>query len=61
MVEQFVSQLRRLLAEGDGNRTEIVTHERGYELRHACGVAGRRLTRADWHAALPGRTYEPAC
>jgi WD40 repeat protein len=27
----------------------------------ACAVAGRRLTRAEWEEALPGRSYEPAC
>jgi WD40 repeat protein/DNA-binding SARP family transcriptional activator len=29
--------------------------------RHACAVAGRRLTRAEWEDILPGREYEPAC
>ena len=29
--------------------------------RHACAVAGRPLTRAEWSQALPGRNYEPAC
>ena len=29
--------------------------------RQACAIAGRRLTRAEWHAALPGRDYAPAC
>ena len=29
--------------------------------RHACQVAGRRLTRAEWEEFLPGRDYEPAC
>ena len=30
-------------------------------IRHACEVAGRRLTRAEWDAFLPGRPYAPAC
>jgi hypothetical protein len=30
-------------------------------VRHACEVAGRRLTRAEWAEFLPGRAYEPAC
>jgi WD40 repeat protein len=30
-------------------------------IRHACSVAGRRLTRAEWKAFLPGRDYDPAC
>ena len=29
--------------------------------RHACDVAGRRLTRAEWEEFLPGRDYDPAC
>ena len=29
--------------------------------RYACAVAGRRLTRAEWAEALPGRAYAPAC
>ena len=29
--------------------------------RHACQVAGRRLTRAEWTEFLPGRDYAPAC
>ena len=29
--------------------------------RHACEVAGRPLTRAEWRDALPGRDYDPAC
>ena len=28
---------------------------------HACGVAGRQLTRTEWAAVLPGRDYAPAC
>ena len=27
----------------------------------ACGIAGRQLTRAEWHRYLPGRDYDPAC
>ncbi len=29
--------------------------------RHACAVAGRTLTRAEFSDALPGRDYAPAC
>jgi WD40 repeat protein len=29
--------------------------------RHACAVAGRRLTRAEWDEVLPGRDYTSAC
>jgi WD40 repeat protein len=30
-------------------------------VRHACMVAGRTLTRAEWNDFLPGRDYRPAC
>jgi WD40 repeat protein/DNA-binding SARP family transcriptional activator len=30
-------------------------------VRHACAVAGRPLTRAEWDQALPSRGYAPAC
>jgi WD40 repeat protein len=30
-------------------------------IRHACAVAGRRLTRAEWENVLPDRPYAPAC
>jgi DNA-binding SARP family transcriptional activator/WD40 repeat protein len=29
--------------------------------RHACAVAGRRLTQAEWAEALPEREYDPSC
>jgi WD40 repeat protein len=29
--------------------------------RHACAVAGRRLTPAEWRAVLPDRPFDPAC
>jgi WD40 repeat protein len=29
--------------------------------RHACAVAGRRLTHSEWEEALPNRHYDPAC
>ena len=30
-------------------------------IRHACDVAGRRLSRAEWDEFLPAREFEPAC
>ena len=27
----------------------------------ACNIAGRSLTRTEWHQYLPGRPYRPAC
>ena len=29
--------------------------------RHACSVAGRKLTRSEWAEVLPERDYDPAC
>jgi hypothetical protein len=29
--------------------------------QHACAVAGRELTPAEWSDALPGRPYEALC
>ena len=29
--------------------------------RHACAVAGRKLTREEWSDVLPDRDYDPAC
>ena len=54
----------------DGGRRMAVLHDRGgytWDLdpaswaRHACSVAGRTLTRSEWHSALPDRRYAPAC
>ena len=53
----------------DGSQI-VVAHDRGGYIwdvrreswnRHACDVAGRRLTRSEWEDALPGRDYAPAC
>jgi hypothetical protein len=27
----------------------------------ACAIAGRTLTKEEWHQYLPGRPYDPAC
>jgi WD40 repeat protein len=54
----------------DGGRQLVVLHDRGgfaWDLRpasweqHACAVAGRTLTRAEWENALGDRPYAPAC
>jgi WD40 repeat protein len=29
--------------------------------RHACKIAGRRLTRTEWNDVLPERDYAPVC
>jgi WD40 repeat protein len=54
---------------GDGRRLVLATGLGGTVwdvrpaawARHACAVAGRNLTRAEWRAVLPGRDYAPAC
>ena len=54
----------------DGNHVfAVYANGRGYRWdvrpsawkRHACAVAGRRLTLAEWRDALPARAYAPAC
>ncbi len=44
--------------DGRGYRWDV--RDRAWE-RKACSIAGRRLTRTEWHEALPGRAYSPAC
>jgi WD40 repeat protein len=41
-----------------GNLWDIQPHSWA---RRACQIAGRTLTRTEWNAALPERTYAPAC
>ena len=45
-------------ATGDAYRWDIRPESLA---RHACEVAGRRLTRDEWQEFLPGRDYAPAC
>ena len=47
-----------VFADGRGYRWDV--RPAAWE-RQACRVAGRRLTRGEWHDALPGRRYAPAC
>jgi hypothetical protein len=53
----------------DGERLAVL-HDRGgvaWDLTpeawaaHACAVAGRPLTRAEWESALPRHDYAPVC
>ena len=54
---------------GGGSRVVVVHRDGGYVWdlrpssweRHACAVAGRTLTRAEWENTLPQREYAPAC
>jgi WD40 repeat protein len=42
------------------NAIELPTDVNTWE-RFACRVAGRDLTRAEWHDLLPNRAYQPVC
>ena len=47
-----------VFADGSGYRWDV---RPSAWMRQACTVAGRRLTRSEWRAALPDRAYAPAC
>jgi DNA-binding SARP family transcriptional activator/WD40 repeat protein len=47
-----------VFANGSGYRWDV---RPSAWARHACAVAGRRLTRSEWQAVLPDRPFEPAC
>ena len=57
----FTPDGTRLIASYQTGRAFIWDIRRGSLTRHACQVAGRRLTRAEWEEFLPGRDYDPAC
>jgi WD40 repeat protein len=50
----------RLMIELNSDASEWPTDARTWE-RFACRVAGRDLTRQEWHELLPGRVYQPIC
>jgi WD40 repeat protein len=60
-VPQFTPNGRSLLAITDAGRAYLWDVRQSSWLRHACAVAGRVLTRAEWQDVLPGRAYTPAC
>jgi WD40 repeat protein len=60
-VPQFTPDGRSLLALTDAGRAYLWDVRPSAWMRQACMVAGRTLTRAEWHDALPGRPYQPAC
>jgi hypothetical protein len=55
----------------DGGRHLVTVYDNGHGYlwdvspqswaRRACDIAGRSLTHAEWEAALPERSYAPAC
>ena len=57
----FTPDGTRLIASYQTGRAIIWDIRREALTRHACQVAGRRLTRAEWEEFLPGRDYAPAC
>jgi len=50
-----------LIAAYDTGRAYLWDIRAASLIKHACQMAGRRLTRAEWDEALPGRRYDPAC
>jgi WD40 repeat protein/DNA-binding SARP family transcriptional activator len=60
-VAQFTPDGNSLFAITDAGRAYRWDVRPSSWLRHACDVAGRPLTRSEWHDALPDRDYAPAC
>jgi WD40 repeat protein/DNA-binding SARP family transcriptional activator len=61
VVPSFTPDGGRLIASYDTGRAYLWDIRPQSLARHACSVAGRRLTRAEWAEFLPGRDYDPAC
>jgi WD40 repeat protein len=57
----FTPDGSRLVAAYDTGRAYLWDIRPASLTRHACQVAGRQLTRAEWDEFLPGRDYAPAC
>ena len=57
----FTPDGTRLIASYQSGRAYVWDIRPGSLKRHACRVAGRRLTRTEWQEFLPGRDYDPAC
>lgn len=51
----------RLLTGDEAGQAHVWDLSPAALARHACRVAGRRLTRAEWQEYLPSRDYRPAC
>jgi WD40 repeat protein len=60
-VAQFTPDGKSLFALTDAGRAFRWDVRPSSWLRQACDVAGRPLTRLEWHDALPDRDYAPAC
>jgi hypothetical protein len=61
VVPHFTPDGAYLLAVTDAGRAYRWDLRPSSLARHACSVAGRRLTRTEWADVLPGRDYAPAC
>jgi WD40 repeat protein len=57
----FVDRGTHLVTLHDNGRGALWDIQPRSWARRACIVAGRTLTRAEWHDALPERAYAPAC
>lgn len=57
----FVDGGRSLVTVYDNGRAYLWDVRPDSWARRACEVAGRTLTRAEWHDVLPERDYAPAC
>jgi WD40 repeat protein len=60
-VAQFAPDGKSLFALTDAGRAFRWDVRPSSWVRHACDVAGRPLTRLEWHDALPDREYAPEC
>ena len=61
VIPAFTPDGSRLVATYASGRAYVWDIRPSSLIRHACDVAGRRLTRAEWEEFLPGRAYDPAC
>jgi WD40 repeat protein len=61
VVPAFTPDGTHLVAAYDTGRAYLWDIRPSALAAHACQVAGRRLTRAEWAEFLPGRPYAPAC
>jgi WD40 repeat protein len=57
----FTADGTHLIASYDDGRAYLWDIRRQSLARHACEIAGRRLTREEWAEFLPNRDYDPAC
>ena len=61
LLPQFTPDGAYLFAVTDAGRAYRWDVRPASWARHACAVAGRRLTPSEWRDALPERDYNPAC